>query len=191
MNKDFKQCKQCGELKPQIQFRKYYGGRKGTYNTCKLCEKINSREKYLTSKEAACSMSAVEQDELAKIYKLWKYQVELGLRPPRTTQGKSTPLAESLDEIVDRYAARARATQCVLGTASDAPAELIKWITEPLTEDPEYYQEDVYEELQAKYRPQVKIDQTTMLPVYDDTYRAVLQEILGRFDAYEDEYYND
>ena len=35
-----KTCKQCGELKPIEQFRKYYGGRKGTYTTCKTCENI-------------------------------------------------------------------------------------------------------------------------------------------------------
>jgi len=47
----------------------------------------------------------------------------------------------------------------------------------------------VYEELQKKYRPILRIDEETMLPVYDDTYRDVLQKILERFDKYEDEYY--
>ena len=40
-------CKQCGQIKPIEQYRKYYGGRKGTYKVCKSCEKINARAKYL------------------------------------------------------------------------------------------------------------------------------------------------
>jgi len=41
LNKITKICKQSGETKPLDQFRRYYGGRKGTYKTCKFCEKIN------------------------------------------------------------------------------------------------------------------------------------------------------
>ena len=72
----------------------------------------------------------------------------------------------------------------------DIPAELSHWLTEPLTEEPEYYQDEVYEQLKAKFRPQTKIDPDTMLPVYDDTYKLVLDKILERFDNYEDAYYD-
>jgi hypothetical protein len=30
-----------------------------------------------------------------------------------------------------------------------------------------------------------------MMPVYDNTYKYILDEILARFDAYEDEYYSN
>lgn len=177
-------CKQCGEIKPLDQYRKYYGGRKGTYNTCKLCEKINSREKYLSSKEA---LTDIEQLELDKIYTLWDHQLTLGLRPPRKVKVKS--VIESLDDQLDKYAARAEAVRVMNVHDAEAPAELIKWLTEELTEEPEYYQEDVYDELVLKYRPQLHIDPATMMPVYDDTHRKLLQKILSRFDEYEDEYY--
>jgi hypothetical protein len=185
-----KVCKQCGELKPLEQYRKYYGGRKGSYNTCKLCEKINSREKYLAGKEAAGTLTETEHDELYKIYELWEHQMTLGLRPPRFSRGKSTPLAESLDDMVGKYAARAKATVGIVATDAQAPAELLKWLTEELTEEPEYYQEEIYDALQKKYRPQLRIDTATMLPVHDDTHRNLLQKILARFDEYEDGYYD-
>ena len=186
-----KVCKQCGKLKPQDQFRKYYGGRKGSYNTCKLCEKINSREKYLAGKEVAGTLTDQEQAELSKIYELWEHQMTLGLRPPRFSRGKATPLFESLDDMVSKYAARAEAVKETIHDVATAPAELIKWLTEELTEEPEYYQEEIYEALQKKYRPQLRIDTGTMLPVYDDTYRELLQKILSRFDEYEDSYYDN
>ena len=173
-----KVCKQCGELKPQDQFRPYYGGRKGHYNTCKLCEKINSREKYLARKAV---LSAEDQKELQDIHELWSCQVKLGLKPPRAVARE--PL--KLDELVGKYAELASK----IPNIPAAPPELIKWLTEPLTAEPEYYQEGVYTELSDRYRPQLRIDTDTMLPVYDDTYKEVLHMILERFDAYEDKYY--
>jgi hypothetical protein len=182
-----KVCRQCGEIKPIEQFRKYYGGRKGTYNTCKFCEKINSREKYLSRKESSGTITEAEQEELHKIHELWRHQMTLGLKPPRFAKGKSTPISESLDDLVAKYAEQANAVKEV--TNEDIPAELAKWLVEELTEEPEYYQEEIYEALRAKYRPQIRIDKDTMLPVYDDTYRKVLQDISARFDEYEDSYY--
>jgi hypothetical protein len=185
-----KTCKQCGELKPIEQFRKYYGGRKGTYTTCKTCEKINSRAKYLTNKGDKCSEA--ELTELAKIHELWEVQRAAGLQPPRENAGRTVPLSESLDDMIGKYKQQAEAVQEVVQAVSapEVPAELSKWLTEPLTEEPEYYQDEVYEQLKTKYRPKTKIDQDTMLPVYDDTYKPILDKILERFDNYEDTYYN-
>lgn len=72
------------------------------------------------------------------------------------------------------------------------PPELAKWLVEPLQEyEPEYLYDDVYDkELQPKFRPIVGQDKTTFLPIYDDTYRSVLVEILKRFDDFEVEYYS-
>lgn len=183
----FKNCKQCGELKPATQYRKYYGGRKGSYNTCKFCEKVNSREKYLSHKE---NPTPEDLQELEKIYVLWKHQAALGLTPPKVAQGRSVPLADSLDSLIDTYAQRVTELAPITHGNTAPPAELIKWLTEELTEEPDYYLDEVYEELQAKYRPQLRIDPATLLPVYDDTYRETLQQIIARFDAYEDSYYD-
>ena len=185
-----KTCKQCGELKPIEQFRKYYGGRKGTYTTCKTCEKINSRAKYLTNKGDKCS--GAELTELAKIHELWDAQRAAGLQPPRESTGRKLPLSESLDGMIGKYKQQAEAVQEVVQAVKvpDIPAELSRWLTEPLTEEPEYYQDEIYEQLKAKFRPKTKIDPDTMLPVYDDTYRLVLDKILERFDNYEDAYYD-
>lgn len=186
-----KTCKQCGELKPIEQFRKYYGGRKGHYTTCKTCEKINSRAKYLRRK-GEC-MSWDEEAELAKIEKLYEVQRAAGLQPPHDHLGRKVPLAESLDDMISKYEKQAVDVQDVVQAVAvtSIPAELTKWLTEPLTEDPEYYQDEVYEALKAKYRPKTKIDPVTMLPVYDDTYKPVLDKILERFNAYEDKYYDE
>lgn len=185
-----KTCKQCGELKPIEQFRKYYGGRKGYYTICKSCERINSRAKYLVNKGDKCSEAELE--ELGKIHELWNAQRMAGLQPPRENTGRTVPITESLDDMISKYNKQAEVVQEVVqavGTA-EVPAELSRWLTEVLTEEPEYYQDEVYDSLRAKYRPKTKIDPDTMLPMYDDTYLPILEKILSRFDAYEDEYYD-
>ena len=59
------------------------------------------------------------------------------------------------------------------------------------TEEPDYYLDEVYEQLRSKYRPVLRIDTATMLPVYDETHAEVLERILERFNDYEDNYYNN
>ena len=44
----------------------------------------------------------------------------------------------------------------------------------------------MYESLKAKYRPQLGYDSERGLPIYDDTFKDVLNQILRRFDDYED-----
>ena len=179
-----KVCKQCGESKPQDQYRKYYGGRSGTYNTCKACEKINSREKYLSSKS---DPSPKDLDELQKIYKLWDYQKTLGLKPPRKLV---TPIVD-IDLMLAHTAAKVDSVKSVLDPGTSVPPDLIRWLTEELTEPPEYYQEQVYDKLQEKYRKRLSFDPRTLLPIYDSTYFKILDAIAQRFDEYEDTYYNN
>lgn len=183
-----KTCKQCGELKPIEQFRKYYGGRKGSYNTCKVCEKINARAKYLRSK--GDSMSFEEGEELSKIEKLYEVQRAAGLQPPRRDAERNKPLVDSLDDMIAKYNTK------VSLVAADAesrpvPADIQVWLTCELTEEPDYYLDEVYEELKAKYRPQVSIDTATMQPIYDDTYKDALDKVLERFYEYEEKYWED
>ena len=174
-----KQCKQCGEILPIEQFRKYYGGRSGTYTMCKACERINSRAKYLERKGDA--MNDIEREELDKIYKLYEAQRAYGLNPPKSVMGKQIALVDTLDSLIDKYSAKSH--------EPTVPTELAKWISCPLTEDPEYYLDEVYEDLKKRYRPVLRIDPDTLVPIYDETYGDALERILARFNDYEDEYY--
>ena len=73
------------------------------------------------------------------------------------------------------------------------PSELQHWLDVDPAEwgaadlSPEYLQETVYESLKAKYRPQTGVNRDTYIPIYDNTYRTVLNEILRKFDDYEEE----
>ena len=186
---DVKTCKQCGELKPLSQFRQYYGGRRGTYKMCKACERINSREKYLSSKEIR---STEEEAELAKIHALYDCQVKVGLQPP-VKQGRRKPLTEDLNDMIQKYAAMSatvvKDTPKADTVVATAPYELTRWLTEPLDKEPDYYLDEVYEDLKAKYRPCTGINKATMMPEYDNKYKDVLDRILDRFNDYEDSYY--
>lgn len=191
---DTKICKQCGKLKPLSNFRHYYGGRQGTYKTCLDCERINTREKYLRRKLDEDRISAKEKEELDSIHVLYTVQRSAGLQPPRSRQDSST--MELVQSMLEQYAVAERAAvtaaidkDMVIPGSEDVPDELKIWLTKELTEEPEYYQDTIYEKLREKYRPIIEIDKSTMLPVYDDTYRFVLDAILKRFDDYEDEYY--
>lgn len=197
-----KVCKQCGKMKPLDAFRTYYGNRTGTYNTCLSCEKVNTREKYLRKKSNYSAISDSEAEELEKIHLLYKVQRAAGLQPPRL-QEKNNSLADKLDDMITLYSkqeadlaaeAERSSETSPLSPATDEefiPAELQMWRTKELTGAPEYYQDTIYELLREKFRPIKEIDQKTMMPVYDNTYKHILDEILTRFDAYEDEYYAD
>lgn len=176
-----KTCRQCGELKPLSQFRQYYGGRTGYYTTCKQCEKINSRLKYLESKEHLTEPERIERD---KIYKLYEVQQAAGLRPPRRG-GRRTELTTDLDSLINKYSVQEPAA----ASNGPVPSELYRWLTCELTDEPDKYINDVYEALVETYRPATSIDQRTMMPVHDDRYKAVLDQILQRFYDYEDSYY--
>jgi len=185
---NYKPCKQCGVIKPLDQYRKYYGGRKGTYTTCKACEKINSRAKYLESKK---ELNDNEKLELQSIYQLWETQRTLGYQPPRTTVKGQKPVVDTILEMMDTYKKRTKMLGEVADEVRAAPPELLKWLTAELTEEPEYYMDDVYEKLKDTYKPVIRIDEKAMMPVYDTTYSGFLDKILERFCAYEDAYYKD
>lgn len=196
---DFKQCKQCGKMLPTSMFRKYYGGRKGSYKYCLTCEKINNREKYLMKK---ATFTAEETEELDMIHKLWQIQRMNGLQPPHDNRNKAS-VADKVEDLLADYEAtqvasskstdpRAAAHEFdyteIMAGDNTIPAELSKWLTVELTEEPDYYQDTIYEQLKDKYRPVIEINQDTLMPVYDDTYKQVLNLILERFDDYEDNY---
>lgn len=183
----YKNCRQCGELKPIDKYRKYYGGRTGYYTTCKQCEKINSRLKYLEGKASLTEPERIERD---KIYKLYDVQRAAGLRPPRRGMTSAKPETD-LDDMISKYEAIANVPNVPVDDYVDAPQELTRWLTCELTEEPEMYIDDVYESLCKKFRPVLSINKATMTPVYDDIYKGILDAILKRFYDYEDKYYEE
>lgn len=120
-----KTCKQCGLTKDIEAFRKYYGGRKGTYKCCLNCEQVNSRYKYLSKK---ANPTANDLAELQQIEGLYARQVSAGLKPP---QRRKTVMS-TVTDMIDSYNEEAR-----------------RWLTAELTEEPEYYIDKVFDTLKG------------------------------------------
>lgn len=179
-------CKQCGERKPLSNYRSYYGGRKGRYRICNTCEKINSRAKYLENKP---NKDKEQIEELNKIHSLWELQRKLGYCPP--TKKDKESIVDSIDEALKKYNNEyLELLNHTTISLDEVPKEITQWLTVALDQEPDYYLDEIYEKLASKYRPVKYIDKDTNTPVYDDTYREALQQVLARFDEYEDNYYD-
>lgn len=204
---EMKRCKQCGILKDAEDFRKYsYSKEKGTegrFRICRPCERMNSRYRAL-SQMSPEAMSEAQQTELMKIENAYAILESKGYSTPKTAKAmdKKEEHTEA-DEILAFYADSVVKTptapeilqkQAAVPESdySNLPDELSYWLTSSFDEwrdfPPEYLQETVYESLKAKYRPQIGVDRQTYLPIYDDTYKKPLNDILRRFDDYEDMY---
>ena len=185
-----RKCKQCGEVKQLSSefFRKYYGeNAKGFYRICKTCERINNRYKYLTGKGDAATQADLE--EIARIEELYDTLRELGLEPPRYGTGTTSTVYSVVEELLKRKQQQAADRKEQFGVEVDVPTELAEWLSKPLTEEPEYY-EDVYFKLREKYMPVVGTNPDAT-PKYDETYKEIMDQILERFDKYEDNYVYD
>jgi hypothetical protein len=201
-----KRCVQCGLLKEADAFRKYtyskQHGTEGRYRICKACEAINAA--YRRAKQLLSQVSWTDDLEKAmkveqahrtikKTDKLYDVLRARGLRVPTDPAVPETQ--DNIDTLLEFYAAEApvKSTVAIAPAPVDIPDELTHWLTVDTREwaeaniSPEYLQETVYESLRAKYRPQVGVDKDTYLPIYDDTYKSVLNDILRRFDDYEEE----
>lgn len=196
---EVKRCKQCGLLKDIEEFRQYTYSKKnetgGRFSTCRSCESINS--KYMKLKASGEDSPEIEQIE--KLYNILESQ---GFHTPlsrlQSTEQPKTTVDLAVDKLLRFYGDTPRTVVkpvVVLPTETktDIPVELTHWLNES-SEDwiqkglsPEFLQETIYESLKAKYRPQVGFDQEKFVPIYDDTYRDVLNDILRRFDDYEEE----
>ncbi len=186
---DKKTCRQCGRLKDVSDFRLYYNRDGSRYTYCRECEAVNSREKYLRNKK---NKSTEEVEELEQIHNLYRTQLDRGLNPPRikgVLEGRHKPAKTIISELMDMYGAvpEDRPQQPVV--ERQIPAELLAWMElQELKEKPEYYINEVYEKLLAKYKPVLYVDNNTSLPVHDETYKDILEDILNRFYEYEDNY---
>jgi len=185
-----RRCKQCGEVKQLTSdfFRPYYGeNARGFYRVCKTCERINNRYKYLTGKGDAATQADLE--DIARIEELYDTLRELGLEPPRYGAGTTSTVYSVVEELLQKKVNQIAEKKAQLEEVGAAPTELLDWLTRPLTEEPEYY-EDVYFKLREKYMPVIGTNPDAT-PKYDETYKEILDQILKRFDDYEDNYVYD
>ena len=175
-----KRCKQCGADRDLNEFRPYYNRPSGRNSTCKECEKINSRYKYLTAKVTDVATSP----ELAAIERLYAAQRQAGLKPPVTRNSKSGFDTDWLDKLC------AAVPIVSVEIPTDAPFELTRWLTEPLDNTTPDNNDKTYEELKIKYAPIIGRD-AAMLPIRDKKYASVLSKIAARFDSFEEQCYKE
>ena len=100
-----KKCKQCGAVKPLVDFRPYHNST-SRCNTCLVCESINGKRRYLEKKQNNGTISETEQEELDKIYKLYSILRDKGLEPPRISPGKrgaESTVIEALDIMLAAF----------------------------------------------------------------------------------------
>jgi hypothetical protein len=196
---EVKRCKQCGLLKDVEEFRPYTYSKKnetgGRFSTCRSCEAINSKYTKLKA-------TGEDSPELMQLEKLFGLLESQGLHTPlsrlQSTEQPKTTVELAVDKLMkfygDTFGPVAKPVVVLpTDTKVDTPKELQQWLTETSDDwvqkglSPEFLQETIYESLKAKYRPQIGFDQEKFIPIYDDTYKDVLNEILRRFDDYEEE----
>lgn len=192
-------------LKEETCFRPYTYSRgksePSRYRICRDCESINTTyrraREQLDKGGLTPDESGALADTITKIMKLYKALEAKGLQVPEYGVKKKKPAAETaVDKLLAFYGQQpqeqARQSTVDIPTEIDIPEDLNIWLTQDVNEwvekglSPEYLQETVYESLKAKYRPQLGYDPERGLPIYDDTFKEVLNQILRRFDDYED-----
>lgn len=213
MMSEVKRCTQCGMLKNISEFRQYtYSKAKGTaghFRICRSCEAVNTTYKRIFKKiETLHKLQPPgylkECDELMqeaqKIDALYALLDAHGLRTPKrgTIKEEAKPF-NAVDSAVEQLTTFYGELKPVVPAPTaqqvvEVPEELQAWLDADPAEwaekdlSPEYLQETIYESLKAKYRPQTGVDKETYLPIYDDTYKQILNNILRKFDDYEEQY---
>lgn len=198
-----KRCIQCGLLKPEDDFRPYtYAAKnntKGRYRICKTCEAINQAYRRAKLAEQNCEDDDAYWDasqEVKRIEKLYDVLASRGLRVPnRKFESQEAKQVDDVERLMAFYETQPTTTSPLPSAVAPAvPADLQEWLDVPMETwleqgiSPEYLQETIYESLKSKYRPMLRVDKDTFLPVYDDTYKDILNMILQRFDEYEESF---
>ena len=210
-----KRCKQCGMLKDETAFRQYsYAKAKGTtgrYRICRDCESINTTMRRSMDRLETIGPLTVDtpcetieearrlKATVEKISSLYTQLKARGLQIPTIRIREERPKAEDMvDHLLEFYGqspleqALETTVEKTPETQTAIPDDLASWLDGDPQEwaekglSPEYLQEVVYESLKAKYRPQLGVDPSKMVPIYDDTYKRELNAILRRFDDYEE-----
>ena len=173
-------CKQCGDIKIDDNFRKY-PRTEGRYKICLECERINNKYKYLLKKNQCTEEETVT---LNKIEQLYQILVAKGLQVPKVGIGKGKGKSTDIDKMLEKYTA---VEECPY--MPPTPSKLQEWLDADLSQYTPDYLDEVYKTLKNSYRPMLGVDQDTLLPRYDDTYKVILDKILRRFDEREEQYY--
>lgn len=141
--------------------------------------------------------------EIDRIQTLYDRLKEHGLQVPAFTASqveavKGKTVHDQVDQLLNFYdmnpyrQAEETTVDKQVTTSMAIPDELNNWLTQGPQDwidaglSPEYLQDVVYEALKAKYRPQLGFDTERMVPIYDDQFKDVLNDILRRFDEYEE-----
>ena len=202
---DLKKCKQCGKWKAQDDFR-VYSNRDSYHTKCKKCESLNASRIRLEKKVQSGAATTEDQETLSNIYKLYEVQRGLGLKPPAVTS--NAPLSVVVESALAEYSSyNDKALQtgsAAAPTTAAAPneqatstddSELQEWLTKDLSNidlaADEDYLDNIMDKLDKKYRPIVGRDEFTLKPIYDETYRDLLNDISERFDKYTEEFWNN
>lgn len=210
---EMKRCVQCGMLKDVSEFRLYtysrQKGTKGTYRICKSCENINTKYKHAkqiiaeypngllalpadlpyAQAHAIATRYNAANNIVKRTEALFALLEEKGLHIINIPEDRPTDV-DDIEKLMAFYEQPTVVPAII--PATDLPDDLKYWLTSNQDEwldkglAPEYLQETIYNALKAKYRPQLSFDQVKGLPIYDDTYKTALNEILRRFDDYED-----
>ena len=191
-------CSQCGEYHPKSNHRKYFPSQsKGEsyYKQCKRCERINKRYIYL-QKKLTPTVQDIRDIEITEL--LYKELQARGLEVPSVGKGPKT-CGESAITLLNKITKGRVDISNIKPTALvderqvderfiNEPKELIDTLYRELhgLEPEELYRE--YDELRAKYAPQVGVGQD-FAPIWDTAHSEILQAILERIETYEDELY--
>lgn len=208
-----KRCKQCGILKEADDFRQYtYSREKGTegrYRICRACESINTsyrRARALLDSGNVKKLGDIDGpgnlmdawNTVSRIERLYETLEAQGFSVPVYGDSPARQLTsdQTIDQLMAFYGVSASGHPGIPTDESVAqdvvPEDLQTWLDQDPQMwidaglSPEYLQETVYESLRAKYRLQIGFDRDRGLPIYDDTYKLVLNNILRRFDDYEE-----
>lgn len=200
-----KRCKQCGLLKETKDFRQYSYTKNedrepAFFRVCKDCEAINATYRRARELYDAGGLSPEESsrnaDIIMRISKLYETLEAKGLQVPNYGARKKVSPVDQVDKLLAFYGQKpeeqARQSTVAVDHEVELPEDLNDWLTQDMNLwiekglSPEYLQEVVYEALKNKYRPQLGYDPERGLPIYDDTYKEALNNILKRFDDYED-----
>lgn len=192
-------------------------GTHGRYRICRDCESINTTMRrcqdqletfkdkdgqytYTHSTRAQYENLVETIDNINRLYETLRsrgLQVP-EIRPSDVASRQKNRVEDQVNALLEFYG-HSPIVQAAEGTvekkvvAEELPEDLRVWLDQEPQEwvnaglSPEYLQDVVYEALKAKYRPQLGFDAERMVPIYDDTFKDALNQILRRFDDYEEE----